>query len=96
MNKREYDRRMKELNSRQESIQLQRAAITRLFKQTCVHPRKSLDVAINQYEDEYGKVQASWKDYTYFCRRCGTHLPKRKVPFKSLKDLRASLNNENA
>lgn len=74
MNKREYDRKMKNMGAYAARILSEKFKLEAAWQHACPHPAKKLVGRENVKEDEYGRIMDSWTTYDYKCERCGTIL----------------------
>lgn len=71
MNKKDYDRDIKGLDSEISVLLARKKDLVYSFKMNC--PHKAKDMAITSFtpEDEYGRRVYAWTTYDYTCTRCG-------------------------
>lgn len=74
MNKREYDRKMKNMGAYAARILTEKFKLEAEWQCACKHPVKYLSSKTNYKEDEYGRDHPSRTDYDYICSRCNTRV----------------------
>lgn len=95
MDSRTYQKELNELNSILSKTQVERDTLILKFKVECKHPETKLTVSRSYDEDEYGKYQPSWSEYTYTCGRCNTVLRGLSCKLKDVETIQSRMTLQN-
>jgi len=95
MDSRTYQKELSELNSILSKTQCERDSLMLKFKVGCKHPKTKLAINRSYDEDEYGKYQPTWSEYSYTCGRCNTIIRGLSAKLKDIESIQSRMTLQN-